>query len=175
MGRRKIEMKMVTNSGTRQVTFSKRRTGLFKKASELSTLCAAKVVILVFSPGGKPYSFGNPNVESIVHHFLNSEISNTKPANQGACSNLAIVELSDLKSSTEKLINLLKRFQTERKHGKTLEKIIRVKMHKGTSTRQKLEKAKKSLKALQDKLKSRINDVEASNSLLLLAEGLNEK
>ncbi|CAI0415295.1 unnamed protein product [Linum tenue] len=33
-------MKMVTDRSCRQVTFSKRRTGLFKKANELATLCA---------------------------------------------------------------------------------------------------------------------------------------
>ncbi|CAI0451924.1 unnamed protein product [Linum tenue] len=71
MGRRKIEMKMVTDRSCRQVTFSKRRTGLFKKANELATLCAVQIAIIVFSPGGKPFSFGNPGVEPVVGRFLN--------------------------------------------------------------------------------------------------------
>nr|GEV95430.1 agamous-like MADS-box protein AGL62 [Tanacetum cinerariifolium] len=36
---------------SRQVTFSKRRKGLFKKASELCVLTGAKMAILVQSPG----------------------------------------------------------------------------------------------------------------------------
>lgn len=175
MGRRKIEMKMVTDSGTRQVTFSKRRTGLFKKANELSTLCAAQVAILVFSPGGKPYSFGHPNVESILHRFLGLEISNIEPTDQGANSNLEIVELNDASNNTEKLINLLKRFHAEKKRGKTLEKMIKTKIQKGRITRHKHEKSKRSLETLQDKLKIRIDEIEASNSLLLLAEALDMK
>ncbi|XP_057748100.1 agamous-like MADS-box protein AGL29 [Arachis stenosperma] len=70
MGRRKIEIKMVKDTNTRQVTFSKRRTGLFKKANELSILCGSEVAIVVFSPGNKPYSFAHPTVDAVVAKFL---------------------------------------------------------------------------------------------------------
>ncbi|MBW1279451.1 hypothetical protein KYD79_27145, partial [Escherichia coli] len=51
-------------------TFSKRRAGLFKKASELCTLCGAEIGIIVFSPAKKPFSFGHPRVESVLDRFL---------------------------------------------------------------------------------------------------------
>ncbi|KAF8108893.1 hypothetical protein N665_0104s0205 [Sinapis alba] len=70
MGRRKIKMEMVQDMNTRQVTFSKRRTGLFKKASELATLCNAELGIVVFSPGGKPYSYGKPNLDAVTERFM---------------------------------------------------------------------------------------------------------
>uniref|UniRef100_A0A453RN49 MADS-box domain-containing protein n=1 Tax=Aegilops tauschii subsp. strangulata TaxID=200361 RepID=A0A453RN49_AEGTS len=41
----------------RQVRFSKRRSGLFKKAFELSVLCDAEVALVVFSPAGRLYEF----------------------------------------------------------------------------------------------------------------------
>ncbi|KAG1341860.1 agamous-like MADS-box protein AGL29 [Cocos nucifera] len=69
-GRRKIEIKKIEDEQTRQVTFSKRRSGLFKKASELSTLCGAQVGILVYSPGGRPYSFGQPGFMEVSDRFL---------------------------------------------------------------------------------------------------------
>ncbi|GMI97429.1 AGAMOUS-like 62 [Hibiscus trionum] len=69
-GRRKIEMKKIAKKNNLQVTFSKRRAGLFKKASELCTLCGVDVAIIVFSPAGKVFSFGHPHVESIVDRFL---------------------------------------------------------------------------------------------------------
>lgn len=53
------------------MTFSKRRAGLFKKASEISTLCGAEVAMIVFSPSDKAFSFGNPSVESVLDRFLN--------------------------------------------------------------------------------------------------------
>jgi len=52
------------------VTFSKRRSGLFKKASELCTLCGADVALVVFSPGEKVFSFGHPNVDTIIDRYL---------------------------------------------------------------------------------------------------------
>lgn len=63
-------MEMVQDMNTRQVTFSKRRTGLFKKASELATLCNAELGIVVFSPGGKPFSYGKPNLDSVAERFM---------------------------------------------------------------------------------------------------------
>ncbi|XP_008240414.1 PREDICTED: agamous-like MADS-box protein AGL62 [Prunus mume] len=41
-GRQKIEMKRIENQDDRLVTFSKRRSGVNKKASELATLCGAE-------------------------------------------------------------------------------------------------------------------------------------
>ncbi|XP_006340409.1 agamous-like MADS-box protein AGL62 [Solanum tuberosum] len=68
--RRRITIARVQNSRNRQVTFSKRRNGLFKKASELCTLCGAYVAVVIFSSRNKIYSCGHPSVEFIVDKFL---------------------------------------------------------------------------------------------------------
>ncbi|EFH43266.1 hypothetical protein ARALYDRAFT_328110 [Arabidopsis lyrata subsp. lyrata] len=70
-GRQKIEMKKMKNESNLQVTFSKRSFGLFKKASELCTLCGAEILMIVFSPGGKVFSFGHPSVQDLIHRFEN--------------------------------------------------------------------------------------------------------
>jgi hypothetical protein len=70
LGRQKIEIRRIESDEARQVCFSKRRAGLFKKASDLSTLCGADVAAVVFSPAGKAFSFGHPSVESILERFL---------------------------------------------------------------------------------------------------------
>lgn len=70
MGRKKIEMKRIESKEARQVCFSKRHQGLFKKASDLSILCDAMVAIVVFSPTGRPYSFGSPSFRVVIDHFL---------------------------------------------------------------------------------------------------------
>ena len=69
-GKQKIEMKKIDKEVDRLVTFSKRRSGINKKASELVTLCGAEVGVVVFSPAGKPFSFGHPSVESVANRFL---------------------------------------------------------------------------------------------------------
>ncbi|KAL7212593.1 hypothetical protein ACSBR2_015307 [Camellia fascicularis] len=54
----------------RLITFSKRRSGLYKKASELCALCNTELVVLMFSPSGKPFSFAHPNIDVIARRFL---------------------------------------------------------------------------------------------------------
>ncbi|KAK8624281.1 hypothetical protein V6N13_065629 [Hibiscus sabdariffa] len=53
MGRVKLQIKRIENTTNRQVTFSKRRNGLMKKAYELSVLCDVDVALLMFSPSGR--------------------------------------------------------------------------------------------------------------------------
>ncbi|KHG09442.1 hypothetical protein F383_11659 [Gossypium arboreum] len=64
MVRGKTQMKRIENAASRQVTFSKRRNGLLKKAFELSVLCDAEVALIIFSPRGKLYEFSSSR-----HHF----------------------------------------------------------------------------------------------------------
>jgi hypothetical protein len=61
MVRGKTEMRRIENTTSRQVTFSKRRNGLLKKALELSVLCDAEVAVVVFSPRGRLYEFASAN------------------------------------------------------------------------------------------------------------------
>ncbi|PPS14713.1 hypothetical protein GOBAR_AA05882 [Gossypium barbadense] len=61
-GKQKIEIKMIENQDDRLITFSKRRLGIYKKIDELSILC------------GKPFTFGQPSIESIANRFLNGNI-----------------------------------------------------------------------------------------------------
>ncbi|KAK4746511.1 hypothetical protein SAY87_012823 [Trapa incisa] len=73
LGRQKIAIAKIPKKNHLQVTFSKRRSGLFKKASELCTLCGVEIGILVFSPANKVFSFGHPEVDSILDRFLASK------------------------------------------------------------------------------------------------------
>uniref|UniRef100_A0A0D6QVA0 MADS-box domain-containing protein n=1 Tax=Araucaria cunninghamii TaxID=56994 RepID=A0A0D6QVA0_ARACU len=68
-GRGKIHMKRIANPVSRQVTFSKRKAGLLKKAHELSILCDAEIGLIIFSPSGKLYDFGSPNLARILGRY----------------------------------------------------------------------------------------------------------
>ena len=57
MGRIKLPIKKIGHNKSRQVTFSKKKDGLLKKAYELSTLCDVEVALIVFSPAGKLFLF----------------------------------------------------------------------------------------------------------------------
>nr|WQI83114.1 MADS-box transcription factor [Spirodela polyrhiza] len=67
MGRGKIEIRKIENPISRQVTFSKRRKGLLKKAHELSVLCDAQIGLIVFSERGKMKEFcSDPPAGSVI-------------------------------------------------------------------------------------------------------------
>ncbi|KAG6574839.1 Agamous-like MADS-box protein AGL62, partial [Cucurbita argyrosperma subsp. sororia] len=80
LGRQKIEIKKLEKKSSKQVTFSKRRAGLFKKAGELSVLCGAEVAIIVFSPNDKVFCFGHPDVDVLLDRYLTGNLSPPKPA-----------------------------------------------------------------------------------------------
>ncbi|KAG5028220.1 hypothetical protein JHK87_011734 [Glycine soja] len=65
MVRGKTQMKRIENETSRQVTFSKRRNGLLKKAFELSVLCDAEVALIIFSTRGRLYEFSSSRCSSI--------------------------------------------------------------------------------------------------------------
>ncbi|XP_052488355.1 MADS-box transcription factor 23 isoform X2 [Gossypium raimondii] len=69
MGRGKIVIRRIDNSTSRQVTFSKRRNGLLKKAKELAILCDAEVGVTIFSSTGKLYDFASTSMRSIIERY----------------------------------------------------------------------------------------------------------
>ncbi|XVE66604.1 hypothetical protein DITRI_Ditri08aG0091800 [Diplodiscus trichospermus] len=66
MTRQKIQIKKIDNTAARQVTFSKRRRGLFKKAHELSTLCDAEIALVVFSATGKLFEYSSTSTRQVI-------------------------------------------------------------------------------------------------------------
>ncbi|XP_010274370.1 PREDICTED: agamous-like MADS-box protein AGL104 [Nelumbo nucifera] len=72
MGRVKLQIKKIENPTSRQVTFSKRRNGLVKKAYELSVLCDVDIALIVFSPSGKVNLFsGKKRIEDVLSRYIN--------------------------------------------------------------------------------------------------------
>lgn len=70
MGRGRVQLKRIENKINRQVTFSKRRTGLLKKAHEISVLCDAEVALIVFSTKGKLFEYASDAcMEKILERY----------------------------------------------------------------------------------------------------------
>ncbi|XP_016706246.1 MADS-box protein AGL24-like isoform X2 [Gossypium hirsutum] len=69
MAREKIKIKKIDNLTARQVTFSKRRRGLFKKAEELSVLCDAEFALIIFSATGKLFEFATSSMKDILGRY----------------------------------------------------------------------------------------------------------
>ncbi|KAL2462027.1 Agamous-like MADS-box protein AGL8 [Abeliophyllum distichum] len=70
MGRGRVQLKRIENKINRQVTFSKRRSGLLKKAHEISVLCDAEVALIIFSPRGKMFQYATDScMEKILEQY----------------------------------------------------------------------------------------------------------
>ncbi|XP_018498760.2 truncated transcription factor CAULIFLOWER A isoform X1 [Pyrus x bretschneideri] len=70
MGRGRVQLKRIENKINRQVTFSKRRSGLMKKAQEISVLCDAEVALIIFSTKGKLFEYSNDScMERILERY----------------------------------------------------------------------------------------------------------
>ncbi|XP_054785062.1 MADS-box protein SOC1 [Prosopis cineraria] len=69
MVRGKTQMRRIENATSRQVTFSKRRNGLLKKAFELSVLCDAEVALIIFSPRGKLCEFASSSLHETIERY----------------------------------------------------------------------------------------------------------
>ncbi|KAL0800797.1 hypothetical protein Bca101_055972 [Brassica carinata] len=71
MARGKIQLKRIENPVHRQVTFCKRRTGLLKKAKELSVLCDAEIGVMIFSPQGKLFELATKGtMEGMIDKYM---------------------------------------------------------------------------------------------------------
>ncbi|KAI3976392.1 hypothetical protein MKX01_038691 [Papaver californicum] len=111
MGRGKIEIKRIENSTNRQVTYSKRKNGILKKAREITVLCDADVSLVIFSSTGKMNEYcssslikqldryqkasGNKLWDS-KHEYLSAEVDRVKKENDNMQIELRHLKGEDL-------------------------------------------------------------------------------
>ncbi|KAL0739412.1 hypothetical protein Bca4012_015622 [Brassica carinata] len=84
MGRGKIAIKRIDNSTSRQVTFSKRRNGLLKKAKELAILCDAEVGVIIFSSTGRLYDFSSSSMKSVIERYRDAKCDTNSEMNSAS-------------------------------------------------------------------------------------------
>ncbi|KAK4720447.1 hypothetical protein R3W88_010680 [Solanum pinnatisectum] len=68
--RKSVEIKFIKDKRAESVRISNMLKTLSKKANELSILCGVEIAIIIFLIGTQPFFFGNPDVDSVVHQYL---------------------------------------------------------------------------------------------------------
>nr|QBQ57658.1 SOC1-1 [Eriobotrya japonica] len=106
MVRGKTQMRRIENTTSRQVTFSKRRSGLLKKAFELSVLCEAEVSLIIFSPRGKLYEFASSSMQGTIERYQKHAKDN-QTNNKSGSSEQNMQHLKQEATSMMKQIELL--------------------------------------------------------------------
>ncbi|ERN01839.1 floral homeotic protein PMADS 2 [Amborella trichopoda] len=181
MGRGKIEIKRIESSTNRQVTFTKRRTGILKKAREISVLCDAKVSLVLFSSTGKMFEYCTPSTSlkdmlgeyqrtsgnklwDAQHEHLSAEVGMMKKENENMrvqlrhlmgedLNSLTAGELNRLEDSLEVGIASVRAKQMEHIHSRT-------QMLK--SNKQILEEQNKQLQYIMHQVDGNITELEQS-------------
>ncbi|XP_010549548.1 PREDICTED: agamous-like MADS-box protein AGL62 [Tarenaya hassleriana] len=113
-------MKKIENVEDKLSTFSKRRSGIYKKSNDLIVTCDAEIGFLMFTEADTPFSFGHPSIETVSDKLRNPLPPHTK----NASSSLADArEKERIDRMNEEYENLLDELEGERERRKALEKL----------------------------------------------------
>ncbi|XP_064619999.1 myocyte-specific enhancer factor 2A-like isoform X2 [Lineus longissimus] len=66
MGRKKIQISRIGDERNRQVTFTKRKFGLMKKAYELSVLCDCEIALIIFNSSNKLFQYASTDMDKVL-------------------------------------------------------------------------------------------------------------
>jgi len=66
MGRKKIQISRINDERNRQVTFTKRKFGLMKKAYELSVLCECEIALIIFNGSNKLFQYASTDMDKVL-------------------------------------------------------------------------------------------------------------
>ncbi|KAF3433070.1 hypothetical protein FNV43_RR24172 [Rhamnella rubrinervis] len=186
MGRGRVVLERIENKINRQVTFSKRRNGLLKKAYELSVLCDAEVAVIIFSSRGKLFEFGSTDVKKIIDRYrqfcyasedrFNIVEDQTQNLYQEV-SKLRVIHESLQRSARhllgENLEELgIKELQTlEKQLDRTISKTRQRKTHLMLERLEELREKERNLGEINKQLKSKIEEGQGRRASLIQGQG----
>ncbi|XP_047315152.1 MADS-box protein JOINTLESS-like isoform X2 [Impatiens glandulifera] len=174
MVRQRIQIKKIDNVAARQVTFSKRRRGLFKKANELALLCDAEIALMVFSNTGKLFEYSSSSMKHVIErHAMQSRNTNDpdEPSLELQLENGTIAVLSrEIEEKTLEISQLM----GEEINGLGMEDLIKLeKSVEGSLSRVIKTKSEKYVKEIGDLERKQEELVEENNWLKKQVQMLN--
>uniref|UniRef100_A0A224X4E7 MADS n=1 Tax=Hypericum tomentosum TaxID=1137039 RepID=A0A224X4E7_9ROSI len=189
MGRGKVVLERIENKINRQVTFSKRRNGLIKKAYELSVLCDAEVALILFSSRGKLFEFGSTDVGKTLQRYRQCcyALQKNSTGNEDGSQDL-YQEVTKLTAKYESLqqsqrnmlgedlggLSLKELQKIEKQLDRTLSQVRQRKMHVISEKIDNLRKKERDISEENKQLKAQLLDGQYL-SLVESAGGLNQQ
>ncbi|MED6196075.1 hypothetical protein PIB30_043931 [Stylosanthes scabra] len=154
-GKQKREMIMIHNKKSCQIAFAKRKDGIMKKANEVRALCGAIVDVIMYSPTGKAYFYGDTSMKTIKIALSNEQESNEEGEDHflsHILDEMSKVEMQDLIANSDSLVDQL---NDEKERDQTLSRVLN--FIDGESSYENNKEAEKELLVLQKLLKDRIS------------------
>ncbi|KAJ7952690.1 Agamous-like MADS-box protein [Quillaja saponaria] len=130
--------RMIQEADARKLAFQ-RRAGLFKKVRELCTLFAFRTALVIFSPSGEPYLFGQPSVEPGINRLSNPDMLEARASEEAEARQKVLHDRTKLYS------DLLGKLGCEKKPGQDSE-----------LTFEEIQFLKIAVERLQEKLQKRL-------------------
>jgi hypothetical protein len=93
MGRKKINITRINDERTRQVTFTKRKFGLMKKAYELSVLCGCEIALMIFNSNDRLFQYASSDMDKVLLKYAeyNVDIVEVRDMSAFECSLISFV------------------------------------------------------------------------------------
>ncbi|UJR15868.1 hypothetical protein I4U23_002794 [Adineta vaga] len=98
MGRKKINITRINDERTRQVTFTKRKFGLMKKAYELSVLCGCEIALMIFNSNDRLFQYASSDINKVLLKYAEYNEPHE------SCTNVDIIDILNKKHPTIKAI-----------------------------------------------------------------------
>ncbi|RYQ99707.1 hypothetical protein HN51_050096 [Arachis hypogaea] len=122
-GRQKIEIKRIENKKNCQISFTKRKDGLLKKANELKSLCDAGVDLIIYSSNGKAYYYGDSSLKTMKMALSNEQ--QPQGSNQFLGYIIEGMSRMDMQNLIKKNDSLVDRLNVEKERADTLSRILK--------------------------------------------------
>ncbi|KAL4193833.1 hypothetical protein AMTRI_Chr06g201330 [Amborella trichopoda] len=166
MGRGKIEIKRIENPTNRQVTYSKRRAGITKKARELAVLCDAQVSLIMFSTTGKLSEYCSPSTspKEIYDRYQRVSDTNLWDTHYERMQS----ELSSLKEENNRLQKLIRQKMGEELNELRWKDLRDLEQNLEEWVKRIRDKKNQLLTNQTDTCRKRINKLEAENNTIRL-------
>ncbi|CAI0405880.1 unnamed protein product [Linum tenue] len=160
MAREKIKIRKIDNVTARQVTFSKRRRGLFKKAEELAVLCDAEVALLVFSATGKLFEYSSSSMKGILARYSLHANNLNKPQQPSLELQLENSNYIRLSKEVSEKTHQLRQLRGEDLNGMSIEELHQLERKLDSGLQRVIE-------TKSDKIKNEISSLETKGAQLL--------
>merc|ERR1712086_1180036 len=102
VGRRKINIEFIEDKSRRHITFSKRKSGIMKKAYELSALTGTQVLLLVASETGHVYTYATEKLQPLIQKCLSAP-DQTAGAPQAVAAPMAVPQDGDRMAKKQRI------------------------------------------------------------------------
>ncbi|XP_057446324.1 MADS-box transcription factor 6-like [Lotus japonicus] len=168
MGRGRVVLERIENKINRQVTFSKRRSGLLKKAFELCVLCDAEVALIIFSSRGKVFQYSSTDLNKIIERYRQCRYNKSMVAGDSIEheSQGIYQEFLKLRAKYESLERKQRHFQGEDLEPLSLKELQSLEERLDTTLSLARQQQMKKLMARADELREKVYNLEEINKQL---------